>query len=175
MHSMDGSTYDDRSGVTAAIFPFPAFERLQEASAAGPVQPVRAQAGWRRERADQGPGRARAGRVRLWRLLSRARRVAGSRPPDRCGRRSRRRRAGRGPEPGLLRAALRRCRQRHRAADSDQQRAVHRDRRDARQGSSASIRRPRRRCISPCTPAASSLRPRGRARVSATRTTTGSR
>ena len=33
MHSMDGSTYDDRSGVTAAIFPFPAFERLQEASA----------------------------------------------------------------------------------------------------------------------------------------------
>ena len=34
MHSMDGSTYDDRSGVTAAIFPFPAFEHLQEASAA---------------------------------------------------------------------------------------------------------------------------------------------
>ena len=33
MHSMDGSTYRDRSGVTAAIFPFPAFERLQEASA----------------------------------------------------------------------------------------------------------------------------------------------
>ena len=33
-------------------------------------------------------------------------------------RRSRRRRAGRGPEPGLQRAALRRCRQRHRAADS---------------------------------------------------------
>src|SRR6476659_10461561 len=32
MHSMDGSTYDDRSGVTAAIFPFPAFEHLQEAS-----------------------------------------------------------------------------------------------------------------------------------------------
>jgi macrolide transport system ATP-binding/permease protein len=33
MHSIDGSTYDDRSGVTAAIFPFPAFEHLQEASA----------------------------------------------------------------------------------------------------------------------------------------------
>ena len=33
MHSMDGSTYDDRSGVTAAIFPFPAFEHLQDASA----------------------------------------------------------------------------------------------------------------------------------------------
>jgi len=33
MHSMDGSSYPDRSGVTSAIFPFPAFERLQEASA----------------------------------------------------------------------------------------------------------------------------------------------
>jgi predicted permease len=33
MHSIDGSTYRDRSGVIAAIFPFPAFERLREASA----------------------------------------------------------------------------------------------------------------------------------------------
>jgi predicted permease len=33
LHSINGSTYRDRSGVTAAIFPFPAFERLQEASA----------------------------------------------------------------------------------------------------------------------------------------------
>jgi predicted permease len=33
LHSIDGSTYPDRSGVTAAIFPFPAFERLREASA----------------------------------------------------------------------------------------------------------------------------------------------
>jgi macrolide transport system ATP-binding/permease protein len=33
LHSIDGSTYKDRSGVTAAIVPFPAFERLQEASA----------------------------------------------------------------------------------------------------------------------------------------------
>jgi predicted permease len=33
LHSIDGSTYRNRSGVTAAIFPFPAFERLQEASA----------------------------------------------------------------------------------------------------------------------------------------------
>jgi predicted permease len=33
MHSMDGSTYRDGSGTTAAIFPFPAFERLNEASA----------------------------------------------------------------------------------------------------------------------------------------------
>ena len=33
MHSVDGSTYRDGSGITAAIFPFPAFERLQEASA----------------------------------------------------------------------------------------------------------------------------------------------
>ncbi len=33
LHSIDGNTYKDRSGTTAAIFPFPAFERLQEASA----------------------------------------------------------------------------------------------------------------------------------------------
>ncbi len=33
LHSIDGSTYRDRSGITAAIFPFPAFERLLEASA----------------------------------------------------------------------------------------------------------------------------------------------
>ena len=33
MRSIDGHTYRDRSGITAAIFPFPAFERLQEAAA----------------------------------------------------------------------------------------------------------------------------------------------
>ena len=33
LHSIDGSTYKDGLGTTAAIFPFPAFERLQEASA----------------------------------------------------------------------------------------------------------------------------------------------
>jgi predicted permease len=33
MHSIDGSSYEDRAGVTAAIFPFPAFERLQQVSA----------------------------------------------------------------------------------------------------------------------------------------------
>jgi macrolide transport system ATP-binding/permease protein len=33
MHSMDGHTYRDASGIIAGIFPFPAFERLQEASA----------------------------------------------------------------------------------------------------------------------------------------------
>ena len=33
LHSINGSTYRDRSGVTAAIFPFPAFERLQDAAA----------------------------------------------------------------------------------------------------------------------------------------------
>ena len=33
MRSADGSTYRDPKGITAAIFPFPAFERLQEASA----------------------------------------------------------------------------------------------------------------------------------------------
>jgi predicted permease len=32
MHSIDGRTYDDDAGVTAAIFPFPAFERLNDAS-----------------------------------------------------------------------------------------------------------------------------------------------
>ena len=33
LHSIDGHTYPDASGTTAAIFPFSAFERLQEASA----------------------------------------------------------------------------------------------------------------------------------------------
>jgi macrolide transport system ATP-binding/permease protein len=33
MHSGDGSTYRDASGISAAIFPFPAFERLLEVSA----------------------------------------------------------------------------------------------------------------------------------------------
>ena len=33
MHSTDGSTYRKRVGVIAAIFPFPAFERLHDASA----------------------------------------------------------------------------------------------------------------------------------------------
>ena len=33
LHSINGSTYRDGSGVTAAIFPFPAFEHLYEASA----------------------------------------------------------------------------------------------------------------------------------------------
>jgi macrolide transport system ATP-binding/permease protein len=33
MRSMDGRTYRDASGITAAIFPYPAFERLQKASA----------------------------------------------------------------------------------------------------------------------------------------------
>ncbi len=33
LHSIDGSTYPDSGGITAAIFPFAAFERLHEASA----------------------------------------------------------------------------------------------------------------------------------------------
>jgi len=33
MRSMDGRTYRDPSGITSGIFPFPAFERLKEASA----------------------------------------------------------------------------------------------------------------------------------------------
>ncbi|MFI5168944.1 MAG: ABC transporter permease, partial [Vicinamibacterales bacterium] len=33
MHSMNGSTFPDSSGITSAIFPFPAFERLRDASA----------------------------------------------------------------------------------------------------------------------------------------------
>jgi hypothetical protein len=35
LHSIDGSTYRDSGGITAAIFPYPAFERLHEVS--GPV------------------------------------------------------------------------------------------------------------------------------------------
>jgi predicted permease len=33
LRSIDGSTYRDSAGISAAIFPFPAFERLQDASA----------------------------------------------------------------------------------------------------------------------------------------------
>jgi macrolide transport system ATP-binding/permease protein len=33
LHSVDGRTYRDASGVTAAIFPYPAFEQLRQASA----------------------------------------------------------------------------------------------------------------------------------------------
>jgi predicted permease len=33
LHSIDGSTYRDSVGTSAAIFPFPAFERLEQASA----------------------------------------------------------------------------------------------------------------------------------------------
>src|SRR5688572_8018673 len=33
LRSIDGSTYPDSAGVSAAIFPYPAFERLREASA----------------------------------------------------------------------------------------------------------------------------------------------
>src|SRR6185295_19111276 len=33
MHSMSGTTFPDRSGVTSPIFPVPAFERLREVSA----------------------------------------------------------------------------------------------------------------------------------------------
>jgi macrolide transport system ATP-binding/permease protein len=33
LHSIDGNTYRDSAGISAAIFPFPAFERLREASA----------------------------------------------------------------------------------------------------------------------------------------------
>jgi macrolide transport system ATP-binding/permease protein len=35
LHSINGHTYEDAAGVTASIFPFPAFERLHQAS--GPV------------------------------------------------------------------------------------------------------------------------------------------
>ncbi len=84
MHSIDGSTYRDRSGITAAIFPFPAFERLQEASApvlsslfayhpAGNVNVL-----------IKGEAEIAKGAIRLGRLLSRARGVAGRRPSDRC-------------------------------------------------------------------------------------------
>jgi len=33
LHSIDGNTYTDADGTTAAIFPFPAFERMQQVSA----------------------------------------------------------------------------------------------------------------------------------------------
>ena len=64
MHSMDGSTYDDRSGVQRRSS---RFRRSSACRSFGdrPVQPVRTQEGWRRDGADSGPGRARAGRVHL--------------------------------------------------------------------------------------------------------------
>ena len=34
LHSIDGSTYKDSGGVSASIFPMPAFERLQQSSPA---------------------------------------------------------------------------------------------------------------------------------------------
>src|SRR5260370_4795959 len=33
MHSMDGSTYDDKSGVTRGVFPFPAFALIRKSGA----------------------------------------------------------------------------------------------------------------------------------------------
>jgi hypothetical protein len=35
LHSIDGRTYRDSAGISAAIFPFPAFERLQEGVGTG--------------------------------------------------------------------------------------------------------------------------------------------
>ena len=110
MHSIDGSTYRDPSGVIAAIFPFPAFERLREASApvlsslfahkpAGGVNVI-----------VKGEAELVQGRVRLRRLLPWPCRGAGGGAPDPWRRRSRRRRTGRGPERGIQPAPVRRCR-----------------------------------------------------------------
>ena len=127
LHSIDGSTYSDRSGVTAAIFPFPAFERLQEAAAPVLSSLFAHKPAGRVNVMIKGEAELAQGEVRLRRLLPRARGVAGGGPPDLCRRRSRRRRSGRGPEPRLQRAALRQCGRRDRTADPHQQRAVQRD------------------------------------------------
>ena len=83
MRSIDGHTYRDRSGITAAIFPFPAFERLQESSTPVLSSIFALPPGGKREREDQGRGGPRQGAVRLGRLLSRARGLARRRPRDR--------------------------------------------------------------------------------------------
>ncbi len=111
--------------------PIPGVRAAAGSIGAGPVEPLRAQAGRPRECDDQGRGGARAGRVRLRRLLSRTRGRARGGPPDLCRRRWRRRGAGRGPELRLQRAALRQRGRRDRTADSRQQRAVQRHRRRA--------------------------------------------
>ena len=160
-------------GHHGGIFPFPAFERLQEASApvlsslfayhpAGNVNVM-----------IKGEAELAKGGVRLRRLLSRAGGVAGRGPSDPRRRRSCRRATGRGDQHGLQPAAFRRRRRGDRSADSDQQRGVHRDRRDAVRVLRRRSRRGARRLSSDARQSA--VRPGGRARHSSTRTTTGSR
>ena len=173
LHSIDGSTYRDRSGVTAAHLPVPGVRAAAGSIGAGPVQPLRAQAGRARECDGQWRGRARAGRVRLRRLLSRPRGRARGGPPDRCRRRSRRRRAGRGPEPGLQPAALRRAPPPRSDSRFWSTTCPSPSSASRRRSSSVWIR-PRRRGLSPDA-RQPPLRPPSRTRGSSTRTTTGSR
>ncbi len=131
LHSIDGSTYRDRSGVTAAIFPFPAFERLQEASAPVLSSLFAHKPAGRVNVMIKGEAELAQGEYVSGDFFRGLAVVARGGPPDLCRRRSRRRRAGRGPELRLQRAALRQRGRRDRTADSHQQRAVHRDRRRA--------------------------------------------
>ena len=112
-------------------FPVPGVRAPAGGVGTGPVQHLCLRPGRQSERHDQRRGRARQGRIRLGRLLSRARGVASSGPSDLWRRRSRRRAAGGGHQHGLQPAALWRRRRGGRSADSDQQRGVHRDRCDA--------------------------------------------
>ena len=132
MRSMSGRTDQDSSGkMISAIFPYPAFERLRDASLpvlsslfahkpAGSVNVI-----------VKGEAELVPGQVRVRRLLQWACRRPGGGAPDPWRRRSRRRRAGRGLERGLQPAPIRRCRQRHRAGDSRERRDLHGDRRRA--------------------------------------------
>ena len=99
MRSIDGSFYDDADGRDGGHFPVPGVRAPAGGVGAGPVQPLRVLPGRERERDDQGRGGARRRRVRLRRLFSRPRGVAGRGPSDRRRRRSRRRAAGRRHQP----------------------------------------------------------------------------
>ena len=158
MHSGDGSTYRDRSGITAAIFPFPAFERLQEASA--PVlsslfahKPAGSVNVMIKGEAELAQGEYVSGDFFRGLAVSPAAGRLILADDDR---------AGAAPVAVLsLGYSQRRfgdAAKRHRTADPHQQRAVHRGRRRRRRSSSASIRPPRRTSISRCTPACSSTR-----------------
>ena len=82
LHSIDGATYRDASGVSSAIFPFPAFEGLREASAPLLSSLFAHKPAGRVNVMIRGAGGARSGRVRVGRLFSRARGVARGGPSD---------------------------------------------------------------------------------------------
>ena len=130
LHAIDGSTYDDRGGVTAAIFPFPAFERLHDMSAPVLSSLFAHKAVGRLNVSVNGEAELVQGEYvsgdffRGIAVLPAAGRMLDA-DDDRAGA------PRRGPEPGIQPAPLRGGRCCSRAADPHQQRIVHRRRRRA--------------------------------------------